>query len=334
MPITQLHLAQRPRRLRASAALRELVAEVSVRASDLIAPYFVVEGQGQRQPIASLPGVARLSVDALLPELEQALALGIRAVMLFGVVDAARKTPAGEFAYHPHNPVIRALAAAKRHFGAELVLMSDICLCAYTTHGHCGLLRGEAIDNDASVAQLARMAQAHAEAGADVVCPSDMMDGRVGAIRQALDAAGLTHTAILSYAVKYASAFYGPFREAAASAPGEGPKDRASYQLDVRRRREALREAALDEAEGADLLMVKPALPCLDVLAQLRKTTTLPLVAYQVSGEYAMLKAAAAAGALDEAAAVREALVAMKRAGAQLIVTYYATEALTEGWLQ
>ena len=351
-----LVLTERPRRLRRSSALRDLVAETSVRPEHLIAPFFVVPGRGEEQPIAALPGVSRLSTDALLPRLERALELGVRAAVLFGVVPGGAKTPTGVAASDRRGPVAEALRAARDAFGDDLVLITDVCLCGYTSHGHCGVLaRGRGgtanVDNDASLVRLAEMALVHAEAGADLVSPSDMMDGRVAALRAALDGDGFTDVGILSYAVKYASAFYGPFREAAGSAPAasdpngfaaEGevqhpdltpPKDRATYQMDARNAREGLREAALDEREGADMLMVKPALPYLDVIARVRARTNLPVVAYNVSGEYAMIKAAAAAGALDEGAAVRETLLAIRRAGADLIVTYHALDALSEGWL-
>jgi porphobilinogen synthase len=326
------------------------VAEAAIRPEQLLAPFFVVPGSHETQPIAALPGVARLSVDRLLPQLERALALGMRSVLLFGVVPDSLKTPGGEAAAAGNGPVVQAIRAARAAFGNELVIISDVCLCAYTDHGHCGLLRptprGVVIDNDLSLAGLAAMALAHAEAGADLVAPSDMLDRRVAAIRQALDAQGFTEVGILSYAVKYASAFYGPFREAAGSAPpppyppliggdkGGIPTDRKTYQLDPRNAREALREAALDEAEGADLLMVKPALPYLDIIAAVRAQTTLPVVAYQVSGEYAMLKAAAAAGACEEPSAVAESLLSIRRAGADMVISYYALEALTQGWLE
>jgi len=334
----------RPRRLRVASAVRDLVAETDVLPRHLMMPYFVVPGRGQEQPIASLPGVSRLSPDALLPRLERALELGIRSTVLFGVVPEGAKDPLGLAAHDPNGPVAEAVRAAKRAFGRDLTVVTDVCLCGYTDHGHCGVLadtpRGVVVDNDASLRHLAAMALTHAEAGADIVSPSDMMDGRVAALRSALDGGGFEDVGILSYAVKYASAFYGPFREAAGSSPaGSGgartdpPRDRATYQMDPRNAREALREAALDEAEGADMLMVKPALPYLDVLARLRPMTTLPLVAYFVSGEYAMIRAAAAAGALDEAAAVREALTSIRRAGADLVVTYHAIEALERGWL-
>ncbi|HEX7021387.1 MAG TPA: porphobilinogen synthase [Trueperaceae bacterium] len=336
---------QRPRRLRATAAMRELVAETSLEARQLIAPFFVVPGNEEVQPIAALPGVARFSPDRLLRELERALELGVRSAVLFGVVPGATKTPGGEGAHDARGPVATALREARHQFGNDLVLITDVCLCGYTDHGHCGLLRetprGMVVDNDASLRALSEMALVHAEAGADMVSPSDMMDGRVAYLRGALDAEGFSEVGILSYAVKYASAFYGPFREAAGSAPGGSksatgrrpPEDRKTYQMDARNAREAHREAALDETEAADMLMVKPALPYLDVLARLRPRTDLPLVAYNVSGEYAMLKAAAQAGALDEAAAVRETLLGIRRAGADAIISYHALDALEKGWL-
>jgi len=338
-------LTHRPRRLRATSALRELVAETHLRPQDFIAPYFVVSGTDVVQPIGSLPGVSRLSPDLLLRELERGLKLGVRAAMLFGVVPDGSKDPRGERATDPDGPAPQALRAARRAFGNDLVLMTDVCLCGYTDHGHCGLLRptprGVVIDNDPSLEALAEMAVLHAEAGADLVSPSDMMDGRVGYLRGALDRAGFQDTGVLAYTVKYASAFYGPFRDAAGSVPkgsstaGETqpPSDRKTYQMDPRNPREAGLEVALDEAEGADMLLVKPALAYLDILYRVRQLSALPLVAYHVSGEYAALKAAAAAGALDEAAAVFESLTAIKRAGADLIVSYYALEAAQKGWL-
>ena len=339
-------LTHRPRRLRATSALRELVAETHLRPQDFIAPYFVVSGTDVTQPIGSLPGVSRLSPDLLLRELERGLKLGVRAAMLFGVVPSGSKDPYGKQAADPDGPVAQALRAARRAFGNDVVLMTDVCLCGYTDHGHCGLLRptprGVVIDNDPSLEVLAKMAVLHAEAGADLVSPSDMMDGRVGYLRGALDHAGFQDTGVLAYTVKYASAFYGPFRDAAGSVPKGSaseddttrpPNDRKTYQMDFRNPREARLEVTLDEAEGADMLLVKPALAYLDILYQVRQLSALPLVAYHVSGEYAALKAAAAAGALDEAAAVRESLTAIKRAGADLIVSYYALEAAEKGWL-
>jgi porphobilinogen synthase len=338
--------ALRPRRLRATAALRSLLAETHVAPEHLVWPVFVVPGHDRLEPIPSLPRVARRSVDLLLPELRRALDLGVRSVMLFGVVGAEAKDALGSAAADPDGPVPSALRAARAAFGDDLVLMTDVCLCGYTDHGHCGVLApprpgaAEARVLDApTLPRLAAMAVRHAEAGADVVAPSDMMDGRVGAIRSGLDAAGHDGVAILSYAVKYASAFYGPFRDAAGSSPQgsvdghPAPSDRRSYQMDPRNAREAAIEVALDEAEGADLLMVKPALPYLDVVARVRALSTRPVVAYQVSGEYAMIEAAVAAGALDRASAVRESLVAIRRAGADLVLTYHALEAAAEGWL-
>ena len=337
--VAPLNLVRRPRRLRRSAPLRQLVSETVIEPHRLVLPLFVVSGVGETQPIASLPGVDRLSVDRLLPRLEHLLKLGIRAALLFGVVAPDTKSACATTAFDPEGPVPRALRAARSHFGDDLVLITDVCLCAYTDHGHCGLLAetpwGVQVDNDSSLEPLARMALAHARAGADLVAPSDMMDGRVAAIRRALDSGGFEGVGILSYAVKYASAFYGPFRDASASAPKGTSllQDRTSYQLDPRNAREGLLEAALDEAEGADVLMVKPALAYLDILARLRARSGLPLAAYQVSGEYAMLKAAAAVGALDEPAAVREALLSIRRAGADLIFSYYAAEVIEKGWL-
>lgn len=342
----RINLPIRPRRLRSSGAIRELVAETHLEARHFIAPFFVVPGQNDVQPIGALPGVSRFSVDKLMRELERILALGIRSAVLFGVVPQGEKNASGASACDVHGPVVQALRQARAAFSNELVLITDVCLCGYTDHGHCGVLketpRGIVIDNDASLRGLAEMALAHAEAGADLVSPSDMMDGRVGYLRQALDEAGHTDVGILSYAVKYASAFYGPFREAAGSAPKGAsslpgdmmpPSDRKTYQMDLRNTREAIREATLDEAEGADMLMVKPALPYLDVIARLRPQTNLPLVAYNVSGEYAMIKVAAQAGVLDEALAVRESLMAIRRAGADLIISYHAVDALEQGWL-
>jgi porphobilinogen synthase len=337
----------RPRRLRATAALRALVAETHLAPEQLVWPTFVVPGRDRLEPIASLPRVARRSVDLLLPELERALDLGIRSVMLFGVVGDDAKDPLGSAAAAPDGPVPEALRAARAAFGDDLVLMTDVCLCGYTDHGHCGVLapprpggtEARVLDGP-TLPRLAAMAVRHAEAGADVVAPSDMMDGRVAAIRAGLDDEGHDGVAILSYAVKYASAFYGPFRDAAGSSPHGGidghpaPSDRRSYQMDPRNAREAAIEVALDEAEGADLLMVKPALPYLDVVARVRALTDRPVVAYQVSGEYAMLEAAAEAGALERAGAVRESLTAIRRAGADLVLTYHALEAVEQGWLR
>ncbi len=326
------YLADRPRRLRATSAIRDAVAETDVLPRHLVAPFFVTASAPG--PVPGMPGVKRYSPEGLLRQLEAALGAGVRTALLFGVVPDDAKDFAGTKAADDQGPVARALRLARREFGDEVVLITDVCLCGYTDHGHCGVPAGGerfAIDNDATLPLLAEMASAHAEAGADLVAPSDMMDGRVGYIRERLDGGGHSGVGILSYAVKYASAFYGPFRTAAGSAPGHG--DRSSYQMDPRNGREALREALLDVAQGADALMVKPALAYLDVMAAVRAETRLPLVAYNVSGEYAMLKHAAAAGALDEPRAVREALLCMRRAGADLIISYHAVEAAARGWL-
>jgi porphobilinogen synthase len=309
------------RRLRRSEALRGMVRETRLERSDLILPCFVVEGEGRREPIASLPGVHRHSVDQLVIEAKAVVDAGVPAVILFGI--PARKDARGSAADARDGIVQRAVEALKRQV-PELVVITDVCLCEYTDHGHCGIVEGGHVVNDASVARLASAALSHARAGADLVAPSDMMDGRVGAIRSLLDDHGFEEVAILSYAAKFASAYYGPFREAAESTPAFG--DRRSYQMDPGNRREALREMRLDLEEGADVLMVKPALPYLDVLAEARRAFDVPLAAYHVSGEYAMIRAAAERGFLDGERALDEALLAIKRAGADWILTYAARE--------
>ncbi|HEY3020237.1 MAG TPA: porphobilinogen synthase [Solirubrobacteraceae bacterium] len=317
-------LVHRPRRLRRTAPLRRLVAETRLSPDDLVLPLFVDDAPSGRRPIASMPGVFRWSVDRLPEILERVAAGGVPGVLLFGVPTA--KHDDGRGAWDPAGPVQRAVARIKQT-APELVVMTDVCLCEYTTHGHCGLIDDHARCNpvnDASVALLVRQALSHAEAGADVVAPSDMLDGRVGAIRRGLDERSFEDVAIVSYAAKYASAYYGPFREAAGSAPASG--DRRSHQMDPANAREALRELALDAAEGADVLMIKPALAYLDVLARARARFDLPLAAYNVSGEYAMVKAAAANGWVDERRIVTENLLAMRRAGADLVFTYHALE--------
>jgi porphobilinogen synthase len=284
-------------------------------------PLFVCPGEGVVHPLEGLPGIGQRSVDALVDEAETLVALGVSAVLLFGIPE--EKDEEGSGAYDEDGIVQRALLELRARF-PELVLATDVCLCEYTSHGHCGVVHGDEIDNDASVELLARTAVSHAEAGADTVCPSDMMDGRVGAIRAALDDSGFEQIPIVSYAAKYASAFYGPFREAAESTPAFG--DRRGYQLDPANVREALRECELDVQEGADALIVKPALPYLDVLRAVRERFELPVGAYNVSGEYAMLKAAAQSGWLDERQAALESLTAIKRAGADFIVSYWTKE--------
>ncbi|HEX6751238.1 MAG TPA: porphobilinogen synthase [Longimicrobium sp.] len=313
--------AYRPRRLRRSEPLRALVRETTVSPSDLILPLFAVPGSGVRKPIGSMPGVEQTSVDELLKDAEEALSLGIGGVILFGI--PAQKDERGSGAYEDDGIVQSAVRAVKREMPG-LVVMTDVCLCEYTSHGHCGVIVDGDVDNDATVPLLARTAVTHAAAGADVVAPSDMMDGRVGAIRAALDEAGLGRTAILSYAAKYASAFYGPFREAAESAPEFG--DRRTAQMDPANADEALREVRLDIAEGADMVMVKPALAYLDIIRRVKDETGWPVCAYHVSGEYAMIEAAARLGWIDGPRAHEEALTSIRRAGADLVISYWARQ--------
>lgn len=311
----------RPRRLRRSENLRSLIRETELRSTDLILPLFVTEGRGVRRPVSSMPGVAQTSVDELLRDAEEAQELGIPAVLLFGIPD--EKDEVGSSGYASTGVVQRAIRALKREL-PDLLVITDVCLCEYTSHGHCGVVHAGDVDNDATLDLLARMAVSHAEAGADVVAPSDMMDGRVGSLRVALDSAGFGSTAILAYSVKYASAFYGPFREAAESTPQFG--DRRGYQMDPANADEAVREARLDVAEGADLLMVKPALAYLDIIRRVKDETGYPLVGYHVSGEYAMILAAAERGWLDAEAAMWEATLSIRRAGADAVISYYARE--------
>ena len=321
--------ATRLRRLRKTGVLRGLVRETELSVSHLISPMFVVAGGGERRrPIPSLPGVDHLTIDGAVEEAGIAASLGIPGVLLFGL--PADKDEQGSGAWDDEGVVQLATRAIKAAY-PDLLVVTDLCLCEYTSHGHCGVLREDGhVDNDASLDLLARTAVSQARAGADVIAPSDMMDGRVAAIRSALDADGLSGTAILAYSAKFASAFYGPFRDAAHSAPSEG--DRRGYQMDPANGDEALREALLDVQEGADMVMVKPALPYLDVVRRVKDATHLPVAAYNVSGEYAMLKAAAAAGYLDERAAVLEALTSIRRAGADIVITYHAKDAAR--WLQ
>lgn len=311
----------RPRRLRRTEQLRRMVRETRMDKSSLIYPAFVAEGIGEKEEISAMPGQYRHTLDTILTQTESLLQAGVDKMMLFGI--PAEKDPLGSQAYCSHGIVQAAMGRIKEHF-PEMYLIGDVCMCEYTSHGHCGILKGVEVDNDVTLEYLARIALSHVQAGADMVAPSDMMDGRVAAIRQLLDRNGYESTPIMSYAVKYASAFYGPFREAAGSAPAFG--DRRSYQMDVHNRREGLREAALDEAEGADILMVKPALAYGDVITQVRAQTGLPVAAYSVSGEYAMVKCAAAAGYMDEARTVCEMAVSAYRAGADIYLTYFAPE--------
>ena len=326
----------RPRRLRRTGAIRDLVAETRISPAQFVLPHFVLPADEAEEPVPSMPGISLMGVDTLLRRVEADLGLGIRSVLLFGHPVKGTKSPGGEAAADPGGAVPRAVGRLKAAFGGDLVVMTDVCLCGYTDHGHCGLLDedgagGGGVDNDRSLRPLVETALSHARAGADVVAPSDMMDGRVAAIRDALDAEGFSRVSVLAYTAKYASAYYGPFRDAADSAPAHG--DRQSYQMDCRNRLEALKEARLDESEGADMLMVKPALAYLDVIAAVRAASPLPLAAYNVSGEYSAVKAAAAAGWLDEARVVRENLIGIRRAGADLIITYHCRDALREKWL-
>jgi porphobilinogen synthase len=317
----------RPRRLRRTAAWRSLVQETRLSAEQLVYPLFVVPGEGVERPVVSMPGVRQLSIDRLVAEAREAHQLGVPAVILFGIPE--HKDDRGSEGYAPQGIVPRAIAALKREL-PDLQVWADVCLCEYTDHGHCGLLHGDEVDNDATLPLLARAAVVYAQAGADAVAPSDMMDGRVAAIREALDHAGHQQIPIVAYAAKYASAFYGPFREAAESAPAFG--DRRGYQMDPPNSDEALREVAADLAEGADVVMVKPAGPYLDVLRRVKDAFRVPTAAYQVSGEYALIKAAAERGWIDERRLVLETLIGIRRAGADVILTYYAKDAAR--WLR
>ena len=312
----------RPRRLRESPLLRRMVRETVLRTDDFILPLFTVHGRGIREPIGSMPGQFRLSVDELLKECKDAASMGIPAVLLFGL--PREKDPRGSEAYADDGIIQQAVRALKDTI-PDLLVITDVCLCEYTSHGHCGVVEEDRVKNDPTLDLIARTALSHAEAGADMVAPSDMMDGRVAAIREALDDSGYQETPIMAYSAKYASAFYGPFREAADSTPQFG--DRRSYQMDPSNALEALREVALDVDEGADIVMVKPALPYLDVVARVKADFGLPVAAYSVSGEYAMIRAAGQLGWLDEERAMLEALTGIRRAGADLIITYFAKDA-------
>jgi porphobilinogen synthase len=320
--IPALDTAHRPRRLRRTSALRSMVRETRLDPASFVLPLFVRSGAGLRQPIGSMPGCFQTSVDELLIDARTAADAGVGGVMLFGIPD--HKDAVGSGAWDDAGPVQEAVRILVREL-PDLVVMTDVCLCEYTDHGHCGVIKGETVDNDATLELLAREAVSHARAGAHVVAPSDMMDGRVGVIRAALDAEGFHETSILSYSAKYASAFYGPFREAAESAPQFG--DRRAYQMDPANAEEALREVQLDIEEGADMIMVKPAGPYLDIVARVKAATGYPLAAYQVSGEFAMIQAAAERGWIDGERAMMESLLGIRRAGADVIITYFATQA-------
>ncbi len=323
-----MNLIDRPRRLRGTPSLREMVAETDVSARHLITPHFVVEGSGVRHEIGAMPGIYHTSPDTIVEEVRQGLELGLKAHLIFGIPD--HKDATGSAAIADDSVVNRALRNIKETFGDDVVTITDVCLCAYTDHGHCGFVRDGRVLNDPSVEQLAKMALSHARAGADMVSPSDMMDGRVAAIRETLDTAGLENTGILAYSAKYASAYYGPFRDACDSAP-QG--DRKTYQMDPRNVREGVFETLLDLQEGADMVMVKPALAYLDVIRRVRQEVLCPLVCYNVSGEYSLVKHAARAGLVDEGAIVRENLLAFRRAGCDLIITYHGPEAIEKGWI-
>lgn len=316
-----MELIQRPRRLRGSETLRKMVRETRMDKSSLIYPLFVKEGTGIEEEIPSMPGQYRYSIDRLPYELERLTEAGVGSVMLFGIPD--HKDEVGSGAYDPEGIVQRALRAAKKEF-PDMYYITDVCMCEYTSHGHCGVLCGHEVENDKTLTLLAKTALSHVEAGADMVAPSDMMDGRVRAIRECLDTNGHKETPVMSYAVKYASAFYGPFRDAAGSAPSFG--DRKSYQMDFHNRREGMKEALSDIEEGADIIMVKPALAYHDLISEISKATNIPMAAYSVSGEYAMVKAASQMGWIDEEKIICEMAVGAYRAGAQIYITYFAKE--------
>jgi len=322
-------MMKRPRRLRRTPALREALAETRLHKSCLVQPHFVVDGEGADQAVESMPGIARMSIPRLVEQVGADLESGLASVLLFGLTD--EKDDRATAATASDGVVSRAVRALRDAYHDQLVIATDVCLCGAMWHGHCGVMEDGHVLNDESLPLLATMAVAHAKAGADIVAPSDMMDGRVAAIRAALDEEGESDVAILSYSSKFASAFYGPFRDAAGSAPQKG--DRKSYQLDPRNATEALRESLIDEEEGADMLMVKPALAYLDVLARISEASLLPVVAYNGSGEYSMVKAAAEKGWVDESVLVPEILGSMARAGADLIISYHARQALAQGWI-
>ncbi len=317
----------RPRRLRTSPAMRSLVRETTVQTSDLVYPLFVAEGLAQKREIPSMPGIYNLSLPDYLKELEEVAALEIPAVLLFGIPE--HKDETGSEAYHPDGIIQQALRLGKERF-PHLLFIADVCLCEYTSHGHCGLIQDGRVLNDATLPLLSATALSYAQSGADIIAPSDMMDGRIGAIRRTLDEHGYVDTALLAYSAKYASSFYGPFREAAQSRPLFG--DRKTYQMDYANLREAVKEVELDLAEGADMVMVKPALAYLDVIRAISTRVQVPVAAYNVSGEYAMIKAAAAQGWIDEPGVVMETVTAIKRAGAKIIITYFAKA--IAGWLR
>jgi porphobilinogen synthase len=321
-------MIHRPRRLRGSSIIRDLAAQVNPDSSRLIMPYFVLEGEGKREPVSSMPGIERVSKDNLIKDLKDDISAGVRTVLLFGIPDF--KDSAGSEAYSENGIVQQAVRLIKREFGDSILVITDVCLCEFTDHGHCGLVEEGNVLNDATLELLARTAVSHAEAGADIVAPSDMMDGRVGAIRDALDKKDYVNTPVMSYSAKYCSAFYGPFRDAAGSAPQFG--DRQTYQMDPRNGSEAEREVLLDIEEGADIVMVKPALSYMDIIGRVRGITSIPLCVYNVSGEYSMVKAAAEKGFIDEERVVREIMTSFFRAGADMVISYHTRDIFKKGW--
>ncbi|PYF74171.1 porphobilinogen synthase [Pedobacter nutrimenti] len=322
-------MLHRPRRLRKNPVVREMVAETRLSKDMFIYPYFIVPGTQVVRPLDAMPGVSQFSTDMLLKDVEKGLKLGVNKIMLFGVGD--EKSEDARSAYHDHSLVPVAVRELKKNFGEDLYVVTDVCVCSYTSHGHCGILKNDYVQNDATVEVIAKMGLTHAEAGADMLAPSDMMDGRIGAMRSVLDGAGFVNTAIMSHATKFASAYYGPFREAADCAPSKG--DRKAYQMDFRNGNEAIREALLDESEGADVLMVKPALAYMDVIHKLKQHSDLPIACYNVSGEYSMIKAAAEKGWIDEQKVVMETMHAFARAGASIITTYHIRDIVEKNWL-
>jgi porphobilinogen synthase len=322
-------MLSRPRRLRKNPIVREMVAETRLSKDMFIYPYFIVPGTGVKHAIDAMPGVYHFSIDTLIKDVENGLRYGINKIMLFGVGD--EKSEDARSAYHDHSLVPTAVRALKKQFGDDLYVVTDVCVCSYTTHGHCGIMHDDYVQNDATVELIAKMSLTHAQAGADLLAPSDMMDGRILAIRNLLDSNGYVNTGIMSHATKFASAYYGPFREAADCAPSKG--DRKAYQMDFRNGKEAVREALIDESEGADILMVKPALAYLDVIADLKQQCDVPIACYNVSGEFAMIKAAAEKGWIDEQKVVMETMYAFARAGASVITTYHIKDIVENNWL-
>ncbi len=319
----------RPRRMRKSKIVRDMIAETTLSRDQFVMPHFVIDGLNKRETITTMPGIERQTTDVLIKQLEADLAVGINKILLFGVTE--EKDEKGTSAFRKDNLIAHTIREIRKTFGDQIYIITDVCLCAYMSHGHCGVLRHGEIVNDETLPILASMAMSHAEAGVDMVAPSDMMDGRVMAIRETLDDNGFTNTALMSYSIKFSSSYYGPFREAAHSAPASG--DRKSYQMDFRNGREAMIEALLDEQEGADVLMVKPGMAYLDVVHDLRQHTQLPVAIYNVSGEFSMVKFAAQHGAIDEQAVVMENMYAMTRAGARILITYHTRDILKNNWM-